>query len=179
MHKSWLFTAGESGHVDTMEKLHHTDNTSVAVHCWRIRACRYHGEAASYRQYKRIHHVHNALLLLASLTSCVEPRVGGRWEWHQDFGYWYEVGCLQPEKMLSVMVAIDAATVENGCLEVLRGSHKLGRLHHGNTGEQVEYIHTYISMASYVHRSYTCLLYFSTCSCVATDMILVTCVNTF
>lgn len=30
-----------------------------------------------------------------------QPRVGGAWNWHQDFGYWYQVGCLNPEEMLS------------------------------------------------------------------------------
>ncbi|MBA3709410.1 MAG: phytanoyl-CoA dioxygenase family protein, partial [Planctomycetes bacterium] len=25
-----------------------------------------------------------------------EPRVGGAWEWHQDYGYWYHDGCLAP-----------------------------------------------------------------------------------
>jgi|TARA_B110000208_G_scaffold101909_1_gene126911 hypothetical protein len=25
-----------------------------------------------------------------------EPRIGGQWEWHQDFGYWYAQGLLQP-----------------------------------------------------------------------------------
>jgi ectoine hydroxylase len=26
-----------------------------------------------------------------------EPRVGGAWEWHQDYGYWYNNGCLYPD----------------------------------------------------------------------------------
>ena len=46
-----------------------------------------------------------------------EPRFGGAWEWHQDYGYWYNNGCLFP-KMISVMVAIDRHTEENGCLQV-------------------------------------------------------------
>ena len=33
--------------------------------------------------------------------------------------------------MGSCMVALDPATRENGCLQVLRGSHRLGRLDHG------------------------------------------------
>ncbi len=65
-----------------------------------------------------------------------EPRVGGAWEWHQDYGYWYDNGFLLPE-MLSVMVAVTRATKENGCLQVLRGSHKIGRINHGSTGEQI------------------------------------------
>jgi len=65
-----------------------------------------------------------------------EPKVGGAWEWHQDYGYWYDNGFLLPE-MLSVMVAITRATKENGCLQVLNGSHKIGRINHLSTGEQV------------------------------------------
>lgn len=65
-----------------------------------------------------------------------EPKVGGAWEWHQDYGYWYDNGFLMPD-MLSVMVAVTRANKENGCLQVLKGSHKIGRINHGSTGEQV------------------------------------------
>lgn len=65
------------------------------------------------------------------------PLEGGAWEWHQDYGYWYHNGCLFP-LMASVMVALDRTTRENGCLQVLTGSHHLGRIDHGMmTGEQV------------------------------------------
>ena len=65
-----------------------------------------------------------------------EPRVGGAWEWHQDYGYWYFDGCLFP-RLLSCMIGINRATKANGCLQVLRGSHKLERITHGTTGEQI------------------------------------------
>jgi ectoine hydroxylase-related dioxygenase (phytanoyl-CoA dioxygenase family) len=64
-----------------------------------------------------------------------EARQGGAWEWHQDYGYWYNQGFAFP-RMLSAFVALDGATKENGCLQVLRGSHKLGRLEHGKVGAQ-------------------------------------------
>lgn len=63
------------------------------------------------------------------------PGGGGRWEWHQDYGYWYQNGCLWPD-MLSVAVALEPATRENGCMQVLRGSHKLGRIEHGRVAGQ-------------------------------------------
>ncbi|GLR70524.1 phytanoyl-CoA dioxygenase family protein [Agaribacter marinus] len=65
-----------------------------------------------------------------------EPLVGGAWEWHQDYGYWcYDNFHLYP-KLLSVMIAINEATEENGCLEVLKGSHHIGRIDHSKTGDQ-------------------------------------------
>jgi ectoine hydroxylase-related dioxygenase (phytanoyl-CoA dioxygenase family) len=66
-----------------------------------------------------------------------EPRVGGAWEWHQDYGYWYKNQFLFPDQLLSVMVALTKANKENGCLQVIRGSHKMGRVNHGFAGEQV------------------------------------------
>lgn len=66
-----------------------------------------------------------------------EPRVGGAWEWHQDYGYWYKNQFMFPDQLISVMVALTEATKANGCLQVIRGSHKLGRVNHGFAGEQV------------------------------------------
>ncbi|HTQ66426.1 MAG TPA: phytanoyl-CoA dioxygenase family protein [Puia sp.] len=66
-----------------------------------------------------------------------EPRVGGAWEWHQDYGYWYKNQFMFPDQLISVMIALTAANKENGCLQVIRGSHKLGRVNHGFSGEQV------------------------------------------
>jgi len=75
-----------------------------------------------------IYHYHSKMILK-------EPKIGGAWAWHQDYGYWYENGILFPD-MASVMIAVDNATIENGCLQVLKGSHKLGRIDHVLTGEQ-------------------------------------------
>src|SRR6202000_844545 len=36
----------------------------------------------------------------------------------------------------SVFIAIDRATRQNGCLQVIRGSHQLGRIEHVLTGDQ-------------------------------------------
>jgi len=64
-----------------------------------------------------------------------EAHTGGVWEWHQDYGYWYDQGFVFP-RLMSAFVALDPATRENGCLQVLRGSHQLGRLSHGKVGDQ-------------------------------------------
>ena len=66
-----------------------------------------------------------------------EPRVGGAWEWHQDYGYWYKNQFMFPDQLVSVMVALTEANKQNGCLQVIKCSHKLGRVNHGFAGEQV------------------------------------------
>jgi ectoine hydroxylase len=70
-----------------------------------------------------------------SKMSIKEPFTGGAWAWHQDYGYWYLNGCLFPD-MASAFIAVDPNTRENGCLQVLRGSHKMGRVEHGKFGDQ-------------------------------------------
>lgn len=66
-----------------------------------------------------------------------EPRVGGAWEWHQDYGYWYRnEGFLYPN-LCSGLIAVDRANKDNGCLQVLKGSHKAGRIEHGVAAGQV------------------------------------------
>jgi ectoine hydroxylase-related dioxygenase (phytanoyl-CoA dioxygenase family) len=64
-----------------------------------------------------------------------EARTGGAWAWHQDYGYWYDNGVLFPN-LCSVFVAVDPATQANGCLQVLRSSHLMGRVTHVKTGDQ-------------------------------------------
>lgn len=76
-----------------------------------------------------------------------EPRVGGAWEWHQDYGYWYKNEFLFPGKMMSLMVAITEATRANGCLQVIRGTHLMGRVEHGFAGEQVGASQHYVDLA--------------------------------
>ena len=75
-----------------------------------------------------VYHYHHKMMLK-------EPKVGGAWEWHQDYGYWYNFGCLFPT-MASCFIAVDPATKENGCLQVIPGSQKLGRMDHGKVGGQ-------------------------------------------
>jgi ectoine hydroxylase-related dioxygenase (phytanoyl-CoA dioxygenase family) len=75
-----------------------------------------------------VYHYHHKMILK-------EPLTGGAWEWHQDYGYWYNNGCLYPD-LASCMIAVDRATRQNGCLQVLAGSHSLGRIDHVKIGDQ-------------------------------------------
>ncbi|MBK36987.1 MAG: phytanoyl-CoA dioxygenase family protein [Gemmatimonadetes bacterium] len=68
------------------------------------------------------------------LNTQKNPNTGG-WQYHQDYGYHYRE-FLYPD-FLSVMVALDPATKENGCLKVLKGSNHLGRLEHRQSGSQL------------------------------------------
>jgi phytanoyl-CoA hydroxylase len=54
------------------------------------------------------------------------PKVGSIVEWHQDFAYYPHTNF----DLLSCLIYLDDATVENGCLEVIPGSHQWGLLNH-------------------------------------------------
>lgn len=75
-----------------------------------------------------VYHYHSKMILK-------DARVGGAWAWHQDYGYWYQNGVLQP-LLTSVFIAVDPCTRENGCLQVIRNSHHCGRINHVLTGDQ-------------------------------------------
>lgn len=75
-----------------------------------------------------VYHYHSKMVLK-------DAKIGGAWAWHQDYGYWYQNGLLFPE-LCSVMIAVDGATKKNGCLQVIRGSHKMGRVNHILSGDQ-------------------------------------------
>jgi ectoine hydroxylase-related dioxygenase (phytanoyl-CoA dioxygenase family) len=87
-----------------------------------------------------------------------EPKVGGAWEWHQDYGYWYKNGFLFPEAMISVMVALTDANKANGCLQVLRGTHKMHRFEHHFAGEQQGADETFVSEAAKISELIYCEL---------------------
>jgi ectoine hydroxylase len=75
-----------------------------------------------------VYHYHSKMIMK-------DAKVGGAWAWHQDYGYWYQNGVLFPW-LTSAFIAVDKATRENGCLQVIKGSHHLGRIEHVLTGEQ-------------------------------------------
>ena len=101
----------------------HDDTYSAFVGCKRVT------DRMEQLLGDEIYHFHHKMMLK-------EPFVGGAWEWHQDYGYWYSNSvCLYPD-MASCMIAVDRANKENGCLQVLRGSQKIGRIDHGKIAGQ-------------------------------------------
>ena len=75
-----------------------------------------------------VYHYHSKMIMK-------DARVGGAWAWHQDYGYWYQNGVLFPY-LTSVFIAVDPATRENGCMQVIPRSHHAGRIEHVLTGDQ-------------------------------------------
>jgi ectoine hydroxylase len=75
-----------------------------------------------------VYHYHSKMIMK-------DPHVGGAWAWHQDYGYWYQNGVMFPD-LVSVFIAADPCTRQNGCLQVIERSHKLGRIDHVLTGDQ-------------------------------------------
>ena len=74
------------------------------------------------------YHYHSKMILK-------DAKIGGAWAWHQDYGYWYQNGVLEP-LLTSAFIAVDPCTRENGCLQVIRNSHHCGRISHVLTGDQ-------------------------------------------
>ena len=75
-----------------------------------------------------VYHYHSKMIMK-------DAKVGGAWTWHQDYGYWYQNGVLFPN-LTSVFIAVDPATIQNGCMQVIPYSHNLGRIEHILKGEQ-------------------------------------------
>jgi phytanoyl-CoA hydroxylase len=63
------------------------------------------------------------------------PRVGGPTTWHQDHPYW---PIIQPADLVSAWVALDDATVENGCMWMVPRSHHWGPHKGGTIGTDEE-----------------------------------------
>ena len=80
----------------------------------------------------RLHAVLDALMgqgrvLLQEMALVKPPKVSGEKPWHQDAAYFRG---SDPNLMFGVWIALDPATRENGCMEVIPGSHLRGPAPH-------------------------------------------------
>ena len=69
--------------------------------------------------------------LMQSMLLMKPPRISGIKVWHQDNAYFR----LSPPDVVGFWVAIDPATVDNGCMHVLPGSHRDGIASHEGEGD--------------------------------------------
>src|SRR5947208_247855 len=66
------------------------------------------------------------IALFASHYISKPPFDGQEVLWHQDGSYWP----LEPMEVVTLWLAVDDSTPENGCLRVIPGSHKVGIKEH-------------------------------------------------
>lgn len=66
------------------------------------------------------------VVLLQSIMLLKPPRIGSAKVWHQDNAYFRR----DPNHIVGFWVACDDATVENGCMHVIPGSHTQGIVEH-------------------------------------------------
>ena len=66
-----------------------------------------------------------------SKSATKTPKKGeGAFAWHQDFAFFPHTNT----DLVAVMVMLDDATPENGCMQMVKGSYKLGLLNHSEEG---------------------------------------------
>jgi len=69
------------------------------------------------------------ILVHHSSLFCKYPHDGAFVSWHQD-GFYLN---LSEPSLVSAWIALSDSTPENGCMRVVRGSHRRGRVHHSNS----------------------------------------------
>ena len=66
-----------------------------------------------------------------------EPHSKTHISWHQDLTYWG----FNDDKQVAAWVALSDATEESGCMHMIPGSHKNGRVNHKTTKDQNNLLH--------------------------------------
>ena len=92
------------------------------------------------REHPRIQPLLEALLgagvqFHGSMALSKPAKIGGMKPWHQDVAY-FSVGDW--DGVCGLWIALDEATVENGCMHVLPGGHKRGPFRHVHTRRDCE-----------------------------------------
>lgn len=66
------------------------------------------------------------IILWASAMFCKPACTGLEVPWHQDGQYWP----IRPRATVTMWIALDSVTTENGCMKVIPGSHQMGDFSH-------------------------------------------------
>ena len=66
------------------------------------------------------------IILWASTVFCKPASIGLEVPWHQDGQYWP----IRPRATVTMWIALDDSTPENGCMRVIPGSHRMGDFAH-------------------------------------------------
>lgn len=74
------------------------------------------------------------ILLFASHFICKPAGTGLRVPWHEDSAYWK--GQWDPMEVVTVWLALDKSDLENGCMQVIPGSHQNGYSNYSNINEK-------------------------------------------
>lgn len=77
-----------------------------------------------------------AIGLWTNKLNLKRPGAGSGFGWHQDSPYWIH-DCGHVDLLPNVMLVLDDASEANGCLEVIRGSHREGCLPGTDDGTQL------------------------------------------
>ena len=83
----------------------------------------------SYKIFDRLCHFFNDHVYVYHNKVALKYAGMPGFKYHQDYYYWYGMGNLLPD-MAAAQIAIDRSTRGNGCLRIIEGSHRLGRLEH-------------------------------------------------
>jgi ectoine hydroxylase-related dioxygenase (phytanoyl-CoA dioxygenase family) len=76
------------------------------------------------------------ILLYYSMLMMKPARQGFRAPWHQDFAFFVH----DRAALVACQLYLDDSTLENGCIHVVPGSHKLGLLNHFHDGVFTEIV---------------------------------------
>lgn len=76
------------------------------------------------------------ILLYYSMLMMKPARQGFRAPWHQDFAFFVH----DRAALVAVQLYLDDSTLDNGCIHVVPGSHKLGLLNHFRDGAFTEIV---------------------------------------
>jgi phytanoyl-CoA hydroxylase len=76
------------------------------------------------------------ILLYYSMLMMKPARQGFRAPWHQDFAFFVH----DRAALVAVQLYLDDSTLQNGCIHVVPGSHKLGLLNHFRDGAFTEVV---------------------------------------